>query len=77
MQDSVQLKNFSIIPIAAVIHIQKIAPEPPTCKASATPAILPIPIVPPKAVARASQWELVPMPFLLFFWKSRPTACLR
>ena len=45
--------NLLVIPKNAVIHIQKIAPGPPTKIATATPAILPMPMVPASALDRA------------------------
>ena len=51
--DKVQVKNFVAIPMIAVTHIQKIEPGPATEIASATPAILPNPIVPDSDVVSA------------------------
>lgn len=49
MTASEQVKNLVAIPTIAVIHIQKIAPGPPTVMARATPPMLPIPTVPASA----------------------------
>ncbi len=49
MQASVQVKNFVHMPSKPAIHIQKMAPGPPMLMAMATPAILPMPIVPDNA----------------------------
>ena len=51
--DNVQVKNLVAIPKIAVTHIQNIAPGPPTCIATATPAMFPSPIVPEREAARA------------------------
>jgi hypothetical protein len=53
MTASVQVKNLVAMPRIALIHIQKIAPAPPTVTATATPAMLPIPIVPASAALSA------------------------
>ena len=45
--------SFIAIPNMAIIHIQKIAPGPPSVIASATPLMLPSPTVPDKAVVSA------------------------
>ena len=42
-----------IIPNRAEIHIQKIAPGPPSVSAVATPTILPVPMEPANAVVSA------------------------
>ena len=41
------------MPISATIHIQKIAPGPPTVNAMATPAMLPVPTRPASVIASA------------------------
>ena len=53
MTDKVQVKNLVAIPTIAVSHIQKIAPGPANLIAMATPAMLPKPMVPDKAVVKA------------------------
>ena len=51
--ESVTSMSFIAIPNMAIIHIQKIAPGPPSVIASATPLMLPSPTVPDKAVVSA------------------------
>ena len=55
-----QVKNLVAIPSIAVIHIQKIAPGPPIWIANATPAMLPIPMVPAMPAVSALKWEICP-----------------
>jgi len=50
---SVTSENFVHMPRNAEHHIQKIAPGPPRAIAPATPAILPVPTVPARAVQTA------------------------
>ncbi len=50
------------MPISAVIHIQKIAPGPPSAIAVATPARLPVPTCPESAVERAAKGLISPAP---------------
>ena len=57
---SVQVKNLVAMPTMAVIHIQKMAPGPPMTMASATPAMLPIPMVPASADDSAWKWVISP-----------------
>ena len=49
MQASVQVKNLVHMPSRPATHIQNMAPGPPMLMAIATPAILPMPIVPDNA----------------------------
>ena len=51
--DKVAVKNLVAIPNTAVTHIQKMAPGPPSCIATATPAILPRPMVPERLAVSA------------------------
>ena len=51
---SVHSKYFVLTPRRAEIHIQNMAPGPPVAMATATPLMLPMPIVPAKAVESAS-----------------------
>ncbi len=48
------------MPTNPEIHIQKSAPGPPAVIAVATPAMLPLPTIPPTAVARAPSGEMSP-----------------
>ncbi len=48
------------MPKNARSHIQKIAPGPPTESAVATPAMLPMPTVPPREVAAAWKGDMDP-----------------
>ncbi len=57
---SVQVKNLVAIPVSAQTHIQNTAPGPPVWIAMATPLMLPMPIVPAKALLRA--WKCVIWP---------------
>ena len=50
------------MPSRAETHIQNTAPGPPNQMAVATPAMLPVPMVEARAVARAWNWE-IPRPF--------------
>ena len=62
------------MPKSAATHIQKIAPGPPIARAPATPAMLPVPTVPARAVVSA--WTGVSVPLLFpfsFLPKRRPT----
>ena len=59
--DRVHVKNLVAMPKIAVTHIQNMAPGPPICIATATPAILPKPIVPDKAAVRALKWLTSPL----------------
>ena len=54
--------NLEVIPKAAEIHIQTRAPGPPTARADATPAMLPVPMVAASAVQRAAKEETSPSP---------------
>ena len=57
---SVASTNADDIPTSAVIHIQKIAPGPPTVSATATPAMLPVPTRLASPVANAWNDEMLP-----------------
>ena len=50
------------MPNSAVIHIQKIAPGPPSAIAVATPARLPVPTWPESAVESAAKGLISPLP---------------
>ena len=50
------------MPGMAVTHSQKMAPGPPRLTASATPAMLPVPMVPARAVAMAWKGVTEPRP---------------
>jgi len=50
--------NPVAIPIRATIHIQKIAPGPPSVSATATPAILPVPTRLASPIAKAWNEEM-------------------
>ena len=56
---------FVAMPKNAAIHIQKMAPGPPTFTAVATPTMLPVPMVAASATQRALKLEISPAP--LFF----------
>ena len=60
MTPSEQVKNFVAMPTIAEIHIQNTAPGPPATMASATPAILPSPMVLESAAAKACLCEISP-----------------
>ncbi len=53
--------SFIDIPNIAIIHIQKIAPGPPSVIARATPLMFPSPTVPDKAVVSAWKWLIMPL----------------
>ncbi len=57
---SVPSKNLVAMPTTALIHIQKMAPGPPIERATATPAMLPIPTVAAMALVSASKEEIWP-----------------
>ena len=63
--------NLSIMPSSAPAHIQKTAPAPPTATAEATPTMLPVPAVAPRAVAMAAKPPLLflRLPNVLFAMK--------
>ena len=65
------------MPIIAVTHIQKIEPGPATEIASATPAILPNPIVPDNDVVRAWKGLTSPSSSLFSLEKRILKACRR
>ena len=50
------------IPRKAATHIQNITPGPPSAMARVTPAMLPVPTVPPSAVASAWNGDIPPPP---------------
>ncbi len=56
------------IPTKAAIHIQNNAPGPPMAMALETPAMLPVPTVPPRAVAKAPKALINPPSFSSFFF---------
>ena len=53
------------IPKKAAIHIQKIAPGPPTLTAVATPTMLPVPTVAARATQSALKLDTSPSPLFL------------
>ena len=56
------------MPKKAATHIQKTAPAPPVKMAPVTPAMLPVPTVPARAVVTASKAEMfAPSSFGSFF----------
>ena len=59
--ESVTSMSFIDIPNIAIIHIQKIAPGPPSVIARATPLMFPSPTVPDKAVVSAWKWLIMPL----------------
>ena len=61
------------MPKNAAIHIQKIAPGPPTLTAVATPTMLPVPIVAASATQSALKLEMSPAP-LFFARRISPSA---
>ena len=67
------------MPTRAHIHIQNMAPGPPIAMALATPAMLPLPTVLPRAVAKAPKDEtLLPLSFFtVSFLRKRVPIVLR
>ena len=61
------------MPKKAAIHIQKIAPGPPTLTAVATPTMLPVPTVAASATQSALKLETSPLPWF-FALKMRRSA---
>ena len=51
------------MPKIAIIHIQKIAPGPPSTIAVATPTMFPVPMVAARAVQRLWNWEIALLSF--------------
>ena len=62
------------MPTAAVTHIQKMAPGPPTRIAVATPPMLPLPTVEASAVDSAWNEVIVPSPLSLLPPNMPPSA---
>ena len=63
------------MPKNADTHIQKAAPGPPTKMAPVTPAMLPVPTVPARAVVTAWKGDRL-LPWSLFDLRNRePTVC--
>ena len=60
MTATVPSKNLVAIPTIALTHIQKMAPGPPIDRATATPAMLPMPTVAAMALVSASNEEIWP-----------------
>ena len=68
-------KNFVAMPTMALIHIQKMAPGPPIERATATPAMLPIPTVAAMALVSASKeeiWPFAPASLTRSAWMALP-----
>ena len=63
------------MPKKADTHIQNTAPGPPMKMAPVTPAILPVPTVPARAVVTAWKGERLLPWSLSDFWKREPTVC--
>ena len=72
---TVPSKNLVAMPTMALTHIQKMAPGPPIDRATATPAMLPIPTVAAMALVSASNEEIWPAAessFTRRAWMARP-----